>query len=98
MPENPRPPSATYRIQLRLGFDFDRAIGVLDCFAERGVRHVYLSPCMQAAPGSTHGYDVTDPNQVDGAIGGDAARRRFLEALKQRGLDLMIDIVPNHMS
>ncbi len=91
-------PVATYRIQLRQGFDFDRVTALLPYLADLGVSHVYLSPCLRAAPGSTHGYDVVDPNRVDEGLGGDVARQRFLIALKQYGLGHLPDIVPNHMS
>ena len=41
-----------------------------------GVSHVYLSPVLQAAPGSTHGYDVVDHTPpVNEALGGAAGVR-----------------------
>lgn len=96
---NPRPPPlATYRIQLRQGFGFDEVVSVVPYLASLGVSHVYLSPCFRAAPGSSHGYDVTDPNRLDEALGGDAAWSRLVHALGQAGLQYMIDVVPNHMS
>ncbi|MGR3400222.1 MAG: alpha-amylase family glycosyl hydrolase [Paracoccus sp. (in: a-proteobacteria)] len=63
-------PTATCRIQLREGFDFDALRQRLDQIAGLGVSHLYLSPIFTATPGSTHGYDVTDPTQIDPAIGG----------------------------
>ena len=50
---------ATYRLQLHAGFPLDAAGKVLPYLADLGVSHVYLSPCLQAVPGSQHGYDVT---------------------------------------
>jgi (1->4)-alpha-D-glucan 1-alpha-D-glucosylmutase len=93
-----RPLVATYRLQLRQGFGFDQATALLDYLSELGISHVCLSPCMQATPGSTHGYDVTDPNRVDDSLGGEPARQRFLDALAEHGLSHVVDIVPNHMS
>lgn len=93
-----RVPAATYRLQLRQGVGFDQVTDLLDYLAELGISHVYLSPCMQAVPGSSHGYDVTDPNRVDDSLGGEEARQRFLAALTEHGLEHMVDIVPNHMS
>ena len=55
------PVLSTYRLQLRPGFGFDEATDLLDYFADLGISHLYLSPILTAAPGSEHGYDVTDP-------------------------------------
>ncbi len=55
------PWTATYRLQLHEGFCLRKAAENLEYLARLGVNHVYLSTCLQAAPGSTHGYDVTDP-------------------------------------
>lgn len=51
-----------------------------------------------ATTGSTHGYDVTDPNEIDPAIGGREGFDRMAAALRQAGMGLILDIVPNHMS
>ena len=55
---------ATYRLQLHPGFTFDDAAGVAEYLAALGISHVYASPVLQASPGSTHGYDVIDPQRV----------------------------------
>ena len=55
-----RQPVATYRLQLHKGFPFDAAAAVLPYLAELGITDLYTSPILQAAPGSTHGYDVID--------------------------------------
>jgi len=91
-------PRATYRLQLHAGFDFDAASGILEYLRDLGISHVYCSPCLQAVPGSTHGYDVVDPHRVSSDLGGEAARQRFCEKLKQLGLGQILDIVPNHMA
>ena len=67
-------PVATYRLQLTPSFGFDDAAEVLPYLAELGVTHVYLSPYLQAAPGSTHGYDVVDHARVNDELGGAACR------------------------
>jgi (1->4)-alpha-D-glucan 1-alpha-D-glucosylmutase len=89
---------ATYRLQLHAGFPLDAAAGVLPYLAELGVSHVYLSPCLQAVPGSLHGYDVTDPRRIGADLGGEAAWARFVDAARANGLKILLDIVPNHMS
>ena len=90
-------PSATYRLQLRAGFGFDQAAAVLPYLKALGISHVYLSPIMQARPGSTHGYDVTDYGRLNPELGGAAAFERYCAALKVCGLRQVVDIVPNHM-
>ena len=47
-------PRATYRVQLHAGFTFDDAADLTEYLAELGVSHLYCSPYLQAAPGSTH--------------------------------------------
>ncbi|MEE2861657.1 MAG: malto-oligosyltrehalose synthase [Pseudomonadota bacterium] len=89
-------PTATCRIQLREGFDFDALRQRLDQIAGLGVSHLYLSPIFTATPGSTHGYDVTDPTQIDPAIGGREGFDRLAAAAAERGMGIILDIVPNH--
>ena len=89
---------ATYRLQLHAGFTLAAAQQVLPYLAQLGISHVYLSPCLQAVPGSQHGYDVTDPSKVSDDLGGDAAWAAFVQAARAHGLRVLLDIVPNHMS
>jgi (1->4)-alpha-D-glucan 1-alpha-D-glucosylmutase len=94
----PREWHATYRLQLHAGFPLAAAARILPYLARLGVSHVYLSPCLQAGPGSQHGYDVTDPTRISEDLGGPAAWREFGDAARQLGLGLLLDIVPNHMA
>ncbi|HET9076652.1 MAG TPA: malto-oligosyltrehalose synthase [Acidimicrobiales bacterium] len=89
---------ATYRVQLRAEFDLDRAAGVADYLAELGISDLYCSPLLQAAAGSTHGYDVVDHSRLSADLGGDAAFARLVDRLRARSLGLTVDIVPNHMA
>jgi (1->4)-alpha-D-glucan 1-alpha-D-glucosylmutase len=91
-------PVATYRLQLHPGFGLDQAAAVVPYLARLGISHVYLSPCLQAVRGSTHGYDVVDPSRVNEELGGEAARMRLCQALEREGMGQMLDIVPNHMA
>jgi len=93
-----RIPSATYRLQLNSQFTFADAEKVLDYLVALGISHVYLSPIRTSRKGSTHGYDVTDPTQVDPELGGEAALEEFQAALRRLGLGLIADVVPNHMA
>ena len=90
--------TATYRLQLHADFGFADAVGQLDYLADLGVSHLYLSPILQAAPGSTHGYDVVDHHAISGPLGGPAGLRELVTAAHERGLGLVVDVVPNHMS
>src|SRR5882724_8463944 len=89
---------ASYRLQLHAGFPLAQAQQILPYLAELGISHVYLSPCLQAVPGSQHGYDVTDPSRISQELGGGAAWHRFVETTRTLGLKILLDIVPNHMS
>ncbi|HET9625322.1 MAG TPA: malto-oligosyltrehalose synthase [Kofleriaceae bacterium] len=91
-------PRATYRLQLHAGFTFADAAAAVPYLAELGVSHLYLSPILQAAPGSTHGYDVVDPDRVSEDLGGEAGLAALVEAARGAGLGILLDIVPNHMS
>ncbi|GAY18423.1 malto-oligosyltrehalose synthase [Mycobacterium sp. shizuoka-1] len=96
------PVLSTYRLQLRGAaagdaFTFADAEKLLDYLDGLGVSHLYLSPILTAAPGSTHGYDVIDPTTVSEELGGAQGLARLSEAAKARGLGLIVDIVPNHV-
>lgn len=91
-------PTATYRIQFRNGMTFDRAAGLVPYLKRLGISHLYASPIFTATSDSTHGYDVTDANEIDPVIGGRAGFDRMVKALKEAGLGLILDIVPNHMA
>ncbi|HTD72079.1 MAG TPA: malto-oligosyltrehalose synthase [Steroidobacteraceae bacterium] len=89
---------ATYRLQLHAGFPLPAAQKVLPYLAGLGISHVYLSPCLQAVPGSQHGYDVVDPGKISEDLGGEGAWSTFVQAARELGLRILLDIVPNHMS
>ncbi len=89
---------ATYRLQVNEAFPLLEAERVLPYLQDLGVSHVYLSPCMQAAPGSEHGYDVADPTRIDDELGGEPAWTSFCAEARRLGLGILLDIVPNHMT
>ena len=91
------PVLSTYRLQLRDGFSLADAEKIVDYLDDLGVTHIYLSPILAAAPGSEHGYDVTDPTTVSEELGGADGLARLAAAAKARGLGLVVDIVPNHL-
>ena len=89
---------ATYRLQFRNGMTFDRATAIVPYLKRLGVSHLYASPIFCATTGSSHGYDVTDFNRIDPALGGEAGFLRLSDALGAHGMGLILDIVPNHMA
>ncbi|UCZ58459.1 malto-oligosyltrehalose synthase [Mycolicibacterium phocaicum] len=92
------PVVSTYRLQMRSdGMTFDDALALLPYLDELGVSHLYLSPVLTAASGSTHGYDVTDPTAVSAGLGGPDGFARLSAAARARGMGLIVDIVPNHV-
>jgi (1->4)-alpha-D-glucan 1-alpha-D-glucosylmutase len=93
-----RGPASTYRLQLTPDFGFADAAALAGYLADLGVTHVYLSPVLEAAPGSTHGYDVVDHSRVREALGGEAGFRDMAARFHASGLGIVLDIVPNHMA
>ncbi len=94
----PTEPRATYRVQLHAGFGFEAARAEVEYLDRLGISHLYCSPVLQAAPGSTHGYDVVDHATVDVARGGEEGYARLGSALRARGMGQLLDVVPNHMA
>ncbi|MDR3619894.1 MAG: malto-oligosyltrehalose synthase [Paludisphaera borealis] len=90
-------PTATYRFQFHAGFKFRDAQAVVPYLAKLGITECYASPYLKAAPGSTHGYDITDHSQLNPEIGTEAEHAELLETLRAHGLGLILDVVPNHM-
>ena len=65
--------------------------------AALGITHLYASPFMKAAEGSTHGYDIVDHTKLNPELGGEAGFERLSAALKQHDIGLILDFVPNHV-
>jgi (1->4)-alpha-D-glucan 1-alpha-D-glucosylmutase len=89
-------PTSTLRLQIRSSFDLDAAAAITDYLAALGVGAAYMSPLLPSAAGSDHGYDVVAFDTVDSARGGPEAWQRFLAAARAHGLQVIVDIVPNH--
>jgi (1->4)-alpha-D-glucan 1-alpha-D-glucosylmutase len=89
---------ATYRLQLTSAFGFDAARALVPYLRDLGISHLYLSPSLQAHPGSTHGYDVIDPRRLSPALGGREGFERMSAAVRDAGMGIVLDVVPNHMA
>ena len=97
-PPRIQPLRATLRLQFHKGFTLDDAVPLVPYFASLGISHVYASPLLSARAGSMHGYDVVDPTTVNPELGGEAALRRLVSALRAQNMGLILDIVSNHMA
>jgi (1->4)-alpha-D-glucan 1-alpha-D-glucosylmutase len=92
-----RVPRATYRLQMQAKFTFDQLAEIVAYLDDLGISDVYTSPVFRASPGSTHGYDVCDHNEINPELGGIDGLMRVSGLLKERGMGLLADFVPNHM-
>jgi (1->4)-alpha-D-glucan 1-alpha-D-glucosylmutase len=92
-----RLPASTYRLQINHTNSLPRAADLVDYLSDLGVGAVYLSPILQSTSGSDHGYDATDVTRVDSDRGGAAGWQQLLDAAARAGLDVVVDLVPNHL-
>jgi (1->4)-alpha-D-glucan 1-alpha-D-glucosylmutase len=93
-----RVPGATYRLQFNRNFKFAAAEALVPYLHELGITDLYASPLFQASRGSLHGYSVTNPMELNRELGPRRAFDTLARALKNRGMGLLFDIVPNHMA
>jgi (1->4)-alpha-D-glucan 1-alpha-D-glucosylmutase len=90
-------PESTYRLQFHAGFTFRDALAIVPYLHALGITHCYASPFLQARPGSTHGYDITNHQALNPEIGTEAEYEALCQALQAHGMGQVLDIVPNHM-
>ncbi len=91
-------PLSSYRLQFNQNFTFDNARAILDYLHRLGISHIYASPIFKARKGSTHGYDVVNPQLLNPDLGNRIDFDKLMEGVKTRGLGWIQDIVPNHMA
>src|SRR5207244_1197020 len=97
VPERPTRPTSTYRLQVTADFDLFEAARRLPYLHDLGVDWVYLSPILQAQPGSTHGYDVVRHDRVDESRGGADGLAALSAEARRLGMGVLVDVVPNHI-
>lgn len=95
--EHPRIPSSTYRLQFNRQFTFTHAREIVPYLDALGVSDCYASPYFQARAESLHGYDITDHNKLNAAIGSRAEYDAWIADLHAHGMGQIVDFVPNHM-
>ena len=90
-------PSSTYRLQVYRGFTLHAAREIAAYLGQLGIGAAYTSPYFAAQPGTTHGYDVSNHNEVNVEVGGIDALVAFTDTLREHDLQHIVDFVPNHM-
>ncbi len=95
--KHPRIPSATYRLQFNREFTFAQARAILPYLQALGISDCYASPYFQARAESLHGYDITDHNKLNDAIGSREEYDAWMADMQVRGMGQVLDFVPNHM-
>jgi (1->4)-alpha-D-glucan 1-alpha-D-glucosylmutase len=90
-------PRATYRLQLNGAFRFADAAALIPYWHDLGVSDLYVSPILQARPGSMHGYDICNYNKLNPDLGDENDLAHLSAELSKRGMGLILDMVPNHM-
>ena len=94
---HPRIPVSTYRLQFNRQFTFRQAREIVPYLHELGVTDCYASPYFQARAESLHGYDITDHNKLNAAIGSREDYDAWIAELHAHGMGQILDFVPNHM-
>jgi (1->4)-alpha-D-glucan 1-alpha-D-glucosylmutase len=95
--KQPRIPSSTYRLQFNRHFTFAQARALVPYLHALGISDCYASPYFQAGAESLHGYDITDHNKLNAAIGSREEYDAWIAELHARQMGQVLDFVPNHM-
>jgi (1->4)-alpha-D-glucan 1-alpha-D-glucosylmutase len=93
-----RIPTATYRLQFHKDYTFANARSIVSYLADLGISDIYASPIFTARAGSTHGYDVVDPTQLNPELGTTEEFADLVTEIRDRQMGWLQDIVPNHMA
>jgi (1->4)-alpha-D-glucan 1-alpha-D-glucosylmutase len=95
--KHPRIPTSTYRLQFNRQFTFAQAREIVPYLNALGISDCYASPYFQARAESLHGYDITDHNKLNAAIGSRAEYDGWVADLHRHEMGQIVDFVPNHM-
>lgn len=96
--ESTRWPAATYRVQFNGQCRFESLIPYVSYLQMLGISDLYSAPFLEARPGSPHGYDIVNHARINPEIGTLEDLQALSAALRQHGLGLIADVVPNHMA
>ena len=91
-------PGATYRLQFNAGYRFLDGRDLVPYLSDLGITDLYSSPPYRARRGSSHGYDITNPERINSELGTEDDFHEMSARLRHYGMGLLLDIVPNHMA
>ncbi|HEX3073045.1 MAG TPA: alpha-amylase family glycosyl hydrolase, partial [Ignavibacteriales bacterium] len=91
-------PLSTYRLQFNKTFGFKDALNIVQYLYKLGITDLYASPIMKAVKGSMHGYDVTEPSELNPELGEKKDFNELISTLKNYNMNWVQDFVPNHMA
>jgi (1->4)-alpha-D-glucan 1-alpha-D-glucosylmutase len=94
---HPRIPTCTYRLQFNRWFTFAQAREIVPYLHALGVSDAYASPYFQAGAESLHGYDITDHNKLNAAVGSREEYDSWITELRAHSMGQVLDFVPNHV-
>ena len=77
--------------------DLQGIISRLDYLENLGIDGIWLSPVCQS-PQVDNGYDISDYRAVDPMFGTMEDMERLIREAKNRGISIILDLVPNHSS
>ncbi|MBR2286635.1 MAG: alpha-glucosidase [Clostridia bacterium] len=69
----------------------------LDYLKDLGINAIWLCPCY-LSPNDDNGYDISDYREIMPELGTMEDMDRLIAALHERGMKLIMDLVPNHTS
>jgi (1->4)-alpha-D-glucan 1-alpha-D-glucosylmutase len=92
-----RVPRATYRLQFNEHFRLRDGTALVPYLCALGISHIYASPLLMARPHSVHGYDICDFHRLNPELGTEADLAELVGTLRDHGMGLVLDVVPNHM-
>ena len=94
---HPSIPTCTYRLQFNRWFTFTQAREIVPYLHALGVSDAYASPYFQAGAESLHGYDITDHNKLNAAVGSREEYDSWIAELHVHSMGQVLDFVPNHV-
>ena len=77
--------------------DLPGMISRLDYLESLGIDGIWLSPVCQS-PQVDNGYDVSDYRAIDPSVGTMEDMETFIREARNRGISIILDLVPNHSS
>jgi glycosidase len=80
----------------KLGGNIKGIINHLDYIESLGINTIWLSPIFKST--SYHGYDIEDYFDIDPAWGNKEDLKRLVNNAFERGIRIILDFVPNHLS